>query len=370
MALVIAAVLVAFLLVNVLTFRLLTRIHPHRRAAILAVTIIGNAMWPFFPLLNARTGFSRFVRATLGPPWFAWTSWAIVYGMFVAIVAVAWLLFGRRIAFERFAHAPSRAFIIVTIVAGIVGVYQALVPLRVEHVAVPIANLPRELEGERIALMGDLHVGLFTRPSRLERIFRTVSSERPRVALIAGDLIDDDPHFVPKLLAGTRALDPQIPLFAVLGNHEMYGAPDEVIAQMRGSRIRLLVNEGAAAGRLWIAGISDYAARTPPLQPNVDAALANMPSGSLPLLLAHQPKAFADARARRLPLTVCAHTHGGQLGFRPLRWSLAGLFLPFHMGLYERGASQLYINTGTGYWLLPFRLGMTPEITIIELRAR
>jgi predicted MPP superfamily phosphohydrolase len=69
-----------------------------------------------------------------------------------------------------------------------------------------------------------------------------------------------------------------------------------------------------------------------------------------------------------LPLTLCAHTHGGQFGFRALRWSLAGLFLPYHMGLYRRGASRLYVNTGTGYWLLPWRIGVTPEITLVELR--
>jgi len=40
------------------------------------------------------------------------------------------------------------------------------------------------------------------------------------------------------------------------------------------------------------------------------------------------------------------------------------------MGLYRAGASQLYVNTGTGFWLLPFRLGMTPEITVVELRRR
>src|SRR5205814_3965634 len=119
----------------------------------------------------------------------------------------------------------------------------------------------------------------------------------------------------------------------------------------------------------WIAGLSDYAARVPRLRPDFNAALAHMPSGSMPLIISHQPRSFDEARARRLPLTVCAHTHGGQLGFRPLHWSLAGLFLPYHMGLYRTGDSQLYVNTGTGYWLLPFRLGMTPEITLIELRA-
>jgi predicted MPP superfamily phosphohydrolase len=75
-----------------------------------------------------------------------------------------------------------------------------------------------------------------------------------------------------------------------------------------------------------------------------------------------------EARRLRVPLALSAHTHGGQCGFRPLRLSVAGLFLRYHMGLYNVAPTQLYINTGTGYWLFPFRLGMTPEITLIELR--
>src|SRR5258708_7264555 len=327
-------------------------------------------MWPFFPILNARTGFSRAVRATLGPPWFGWTCFAILYATLIILIWIIWLPFARRQPFARFARWPSRIFISVVIVGGLAGFYEALVPLRVEHVPVAIDGLPSELEGKKIAVLADLHVGLYTRASRLDQFFATTSALQPDVAILAGDLIDDDPYFIPKLLDSTRSLDPRIPLFGVLGNHEMYGAPFEVVERLRGSRIRLLVNEGTPLGKLWIAGISDYAARLPRLKPDFGAALANMPSGSMPLIVSHQPRSFDESRARRLPLTICAHTHGGQFGFRPLHWSLAGLFLPYHMGLYERGPSQLYVNTGTGFWLLPFRLGMTPEITLIELRRR
>jgi predicted MPP superfamily phosphohydrolase len=261
---------------------------------------------------------------------------------------------------------PSRGFITIVIAGSLVGMYQALVPLRVERVPIVINTLPPHLDGFRIALLGDLHVGLFTRPSRLTKIFSTTESLNADAIVIAGDLIDDDPYFVPKLLAGTQSLAPSRPLVAVLGNHEMYGDPYGVIAALRNSRIRLLVNEGADVRGVWLAGVSDYAGSRA-LAPDLNAALARRPPNALPIVIAHQPKGFADARERHLPLTLCAHTHGGQFGFRPLRWSLAGLFLPFHMGLYERGDSQLYVNTGTGYWLLPFRLGMTPEITLIEL---
>jgi predicted MPP superfamily phosphohydrolase len=353
---------------NWITWLGLTRIHPRRRRGTLIALVLGNAMWPFFAILNARTDFSRAVRAILGPPWFAWQCFAIVYSALLAVIGVAWLAFRQR-RFADFAHTPSKIFLWLVIVGGIAGYYDAIVPLRVEHVPVTIANLPKALDGTRIALLGDLHVGLFTRRSRLRQFFATAQAQKPAAVIIAGDLVDDDPYFIPKLLRGASTLDPSIPLLAVLGNHEMYGAPFEVIDKLRSSRIRLLVNEGVAIRGLWIAGISDFAARDPRLEPNLDRALAGAPAGMVPIVVEHQPKAFDPARAHHIALTLVAHTHGGQLGFRPLHWSLAGLFLRYHMGLYRVGDSQLYVNTGTGYWLLPFRLGMTPEITLIELRA-
>lgn len=357
----IAIAILVFGFANFVSARVLMTLHPRRRRIVIALLILGNAMWLFFPSLNARTDFSRFVRATLGPMWFAWQSFALVYTV-LALLTWPTGLRARRVI--------SRVFLWITIVASAVGYYDAIVPLCVEHVPVTIENLPKELDGTRIALMGDLHVGLFTRLSRLHQFFATASAEKPDVVVLAGDLIDDDPHFTPKLLAGTTTLDPHIPLLAVLGNHEMYGAPFETIAKLQGSRIRLLVNDGVVVkDGLYVAGLSDFAARDPRLMPDIERALAKMPIGATPVVIAHQPKAFTPARAKRIPLTLVAHTHGGQLGFRPLRWSLAGLFLKYHMGLYREGPSQLYVNTGTGYWLLPFRLGMTPEITIVSLRA-
>jgi predicted MPP superfamily phosphohydrolase len=369
-ALFLGIALLIFLPFNAIAYRQLARLHPRRKRLLLMTIALGNLMWPFFPLLRSFTTFGRVTRAVLGPLWFGWTSFAILYSLLLFVLLLAWLPFSRRVDFTRFARPVSRVFLWLTIASSIAGCYQALVPLRVEHVPVAIADLPAAAEGMKIALLTDLHVGLFTRPSRLDEIFATTAAERPDVVLLAGDLIDDDPHFVPKLLAGTRALPQATPLLGVLGNHEMYGDPHRVIASLRGSRIRLLVNEGGAHGPLWIAGISDYAANreAPELKPNLGAAMNGMPASATPILLAHQPKAFDDAIRHSVALTLAGHTHGGQCGFRPLRLSLAGVFLKRHMGLYREGAAQLYINTGTGYWLVPFRLGMTPEIAIIELR--
>ncbi|HEY8131158.1 MAG TPA: metallophosphoesterase [Thermoanaerobaculia bacterium] len=362
------ASVVVFLAFNVIACWQLVRLHPRRKPAVIAIAVLCNLMWLFFPILNARTDFSRAVRAILGPPWFGWLCFITIYCAFLLIIFVAWIPFHRQ-PWRRFARWPSRIILWSSIVLLIVGVYTALVPLDIERVPITLDNLPPELNGTRIALIADLHTGLFTRSSRLRQIFTTTASLSPDVVLLAGDLVDDDPYFVAKLLDSTRALPPTLPLVGVLGNHEMYGQPFEVIRRLRGSRVHLLVNEGTALKGFWFAGLSDYAASIDALKPNFELALAQKPADAFPIVVAHQPRAFPEAQKRALPLTLCAHSHGGQLGFRPLRWSLAGLFLPYHMGLYRRGGSQVYVNTGTGYWLLPWRLGVTPEITLVELRS-
>jgi predicted MPP superfamily phosphohydrolase len=367
-----AVALALFAPLNLIAVRTLRRLHPERRRLILAAVILGNALWPFMPFMMRGEGWMRVVRSTIGPLWFGWQCFVIVYCALLLIVLLTWLPARRRFPFASFACVPSRVFIAVALLGTLVGFYQAIVPLRVERVRVEIDSLAPELEGRRLVLLGDLHVGLFSRPSRLETIFSIARDLQPEAILIAGDFIDDDPYFVPKLLASTHVVPAELPIVAVLGNHELYGNPTETIARMRNQRIRLLVNEGLDLRGLWIAGISDPAAKqvAPKLLPDLDAALRGRPPAALPIVLAHQPRVFDDVARRGLPLALTAHTHGGQFGFRPLGWSLAGVFLKEHMGLYRRGSSQLYINTGTGYWLVPFRLGMTPEITLIELTRR
>jgi predicted MPP superfamily phosphohydrolase len=365
----IAVVLLIFGPLNWLAWRQLTRIHPRRRTLILAAVILGNLMWLALPLMRTFTPVARFIRATLAPVWFGWTSFTLLYAIFLLLVFLAWVPVRRR-PFAEFAHRPSKVLLILLVVGFFAGWVQAVVPLRVERVTVEVENLPEAAAGTRLALMGDLHVGLFTRPSRLERIMKTVASLEPHAALIAGDLIDDDPEFVPKLLAGAAHLPAEIPLYAVLGNHEIYGDPAMVIAGLRGSRIRLLVNEGVPFRGVWLAGVSDRAAaqqNIPALKPDLPKALAGRPADMPVVLLSHQPGIIDEARQSGVPLQLSAHTHGGQLGFRPLGLSLAGVFLRYHMGLYDLAPTQLYINTGTGYWVFPFRLGMTPEITLVTL---
>ncbi|HXI11697.1 MAG TPA: metallophosphoesterase [Thermoanaerobaculia bacterium] len=372
-------IVAAFALFNFVTIRSLLAFHPRWRSLIIVTAVAGNLVWPLLPfILSARTNpYIRLVRATLGPIWFSWLIVVFVYSAFVAIMSIIWIVAARRRRFVDFSRRSSIAWLAVLVLLALIGVYHALVPLRVERVTVAIRNLDPQLVGYRVALLSDLHVGLFTRPSRLTRTAETVRAERPAIVAIAGDFIDDDPFFVPKLLKGLSSIPSDIPIVAALGNHEMYGNPEEVIRGMAGSRVELLVNRGKEVGRgsakLWVAGLSDFAAAAggrrarPGLAPDLDKAMAGSAPNAPTILLAHQPDAFTLARRRGIALTIAGHTHGGQFGIRAIRWSLAGVFLPFDMGLYRREDSQLYITTGAGYWLVPFRLGMSPEVVILTL---
>lgn len=74
------------------------------------------------------------------------------------------------------------------------------------------------------------------------------------------------------------------------------------------------------------------------------------------------------AVARAVDLTLSGHTHHGQLAVPRLGWSMASVFLDLSMGMYRSGDAILYINPGTNFWGIPFRVGALPEVTVVTLR--
>lgn len=349
--------------------------HRGGRRIFAAIAIVANLFLLVLPFVASGrpTPAFRVARSILGPPSFYWLVFSIVHVAVVALVAIFWFFIARRREpLASFGRIFSELYLLAFGLISVIGFVQALVPLRVEQIPVTIAGLPPELRGMRIALISDLHVGLFSRPGRLAKISRAVMAQEPDHVVIAGDFLDDDPHFVPKFLKGLEPIGRDTPITAVLGNHEIYGDPHDVIRQLRGTRVRLLVNEGTGVLRgdavLWLAGISDYAAREA-LAPDIDAALRGRPANAPVVVISHQPRVFPEAARRKLPLVLAGHSHGGQFGVRWLGWSLAGVFIPYDMGLFQKGSTQMYVTTGAGYWLVPMRFGMSPEVVIIELRG-
>ena len=257
------------------------------------------------------------------------------------------------------------------------GIYTALVPLHLSRFNIVLPRLPASFNGFKIAIGSDFHIGLFSRTQRLTQIFETMAAYQPDLVVLLGDLTDDDAFYIPKLLKGIEVLDPHLPILGILGNHDIYGDPHSAIQQLAHSRVHLLINEGFEfkknAESIWIAGISDYAATyfeklRPHLVPDFNRTLAHKPPSSPTILLAHQPKAFHESIKRHIELTLCGHTHGGQLGFPFLNWTIVKPFITWDRGLFQNQGSQLLVTSGVGYWGAPFRLGLQPELVFLNLQ--
>ena len=239
---------------------------------------------------------------------------------------------------------------------------------QVVHADVPLAGLPAEFEGLRVALISDLHVGPSRGRAFTQRVVDLVNAESPDLVLIAGDLVDGTVGLVGPDLTPLSQLSAPLGVFGVSGNHEFYADDggrwldvwdDLGIRTLRNERVML--SRGTEQIRL--AGIHDYSSPSP-YEPDLPAALDGGDPDSFTLLLAHQPRQALEASDLGVDLQLSGHTHGGQLwpfGF------LVGLQQPQVEGLGMIGDTAIYTTRGAGAWGPPMRVGAAPEVTIVTL---
>ena len=255
--------------------------------------------------------------------------------------------------------------------------------LVVREVEARVPSLPREFDGLRIAQISDLHVGPQTSRRFLGAVARAVARAAPDVVAVTGDVVDDRAEDVSWYAAAFSELDAPLGVFLIPGNHDIYAGWDAVARALRQrtdatilvNEAQLLEREGA---RLAIVGTGDPAAgirRNPSAAaaataaPDLERALSRVPLGTTVVAFAHNPALWPRLAERGVALTLSGHTHWGQFAMPRLGWSLASPFLEHAMGGHRAGNALLYINPGTGYWGIPFRLGAFPEITIVTLRC-
>jgi predicted MPP superfamily phosphohydrolase len=246
--------------------------------------------------------------------------------------------------------------------------------VRVRRFVLPIATLPKELDGITIAQVSDMHVGRFTNGEVLQKMVRMVNEMRADLVLLTGDLINDALADLDTGLELARALEARFGLAIIEGNHDLIENPAEFERRVRASGIPFLLDESTIIDvhgfPVQLLGLSwtriHGQERDAAIGAAVKRLLEQREAGAFPILMAHHPHAFDAAADAGLPLTLSGHTHGGQLmlneqlGFGP------ALFR-YWSGLYTRGRSKLIVSNGVGNWF-PLRVNAPAEIVHITLR--
>jgi uncharacterized protein len=247
------------------------------------------------------------------------------------------------------------------------GMATALGGPRITPVTVSLARLPAGLDGLRIAVVSDIHLGPLLGRAHTERIVRVINEQQVDLVTIVGDLVDGSVDELGEAAAPLRDLTSTHGSFFVTGNHEYYSGAAAWVDELARLGVNPLVNERveirAAGGVLDLAGVNDVTADEADA-PDLARALDGRDTSRPVVLLAHQPIQVQESADRGVDLQLSGHTHGGQLF--PFH-GLVRLEQPAVSGLHRVRDTQLFVTRGAGFWGPPVRVGAPPEVAIVRL---
>ncbi len=259
---------------------------------------------------------------------------------------------------------------------------------RIKRVSLKLPNLPSSFDGIKIAQVSDIHSGSFFNKTAVKGGVEMVMKEKPNLIFFTGDLVNNEAEEVKEYIDVFNKLRAPLGVYSVTGNHD-YGdyknwASKEAKEQNFKDLIEahrllgfdLLMNEHRyieqGGERLAILGIENWGAGRFAKYGKLDLAHAGT-EAPVKILLSHDPSHW-DAQVRPnykdIDLMFSGHTHGFQFGVEigDFKWSPSQYAYKQWAGLYQQDNQNLYVNRGFGYLGYPGRVGMPPELTILELK--
>ena len=251
-------------------------------------------------------------------------------------------------------------------------------------------DLPDEFDGFTITQISDVHSGSFDNPEKINYAIDLVNEQNSDLILFTGDIVNnkaDEMH--PWIDVFNRIQKHNYGKFAVLGNHD-YGeyiefpnAQDKLdnfnaIKKLYGQiGFDLLLNEHKfiekGNDKLAIVGVENWGKGFKQAG-DLNKAAQHLSKDDFKVLMSHDPSHWeyeVKNHPKHFQLTLSGHTHGMQFGIEIpgiIKWSLAQFAYKQWAGLYENIGRYIYVNRGFGFHAFPGRVGIMPEITVIELK--
>ncbi|MCF4101145.1 metallophosphoesterase [Gillisia sp. M10.2A] len=267
------------------------------------------------------------------------------------------------------------------------GIFRSRYRFKVHHLHIPLKESSHKLRKLKIVQISDLHLGSFNfRYHILDRAIQLINQLQPDLIFFTGDLVNNYAWELKgweKILGKLKAKHGK---YSILGNHD-YGdyshwettqSKEEnfnILKEFhKDTGFKLLLNDAEIVSiqqeKIAIVGVENWG--SPPFKQYGDLkeALKNVDSIPLKILLSHDPSHWSEEVVGKtdILLTLSGHTHGMQAGInmRSKEWSPIKYKYKHWAGLYNNEGQYLYVNRGLGWLGFPGRLGMRPEITLIE----
>ena len=251
-------------------------------------------------------------------------------------------------------------------------------------------NLPVSFKGLKIIHISDIHSGSFTNKGAVKRGVKMIMDAQPDLILFSGDLVNDRASEMEEYMDVFGQLKAPMGVYSTFGNHD-YGDythwPFNGISKQQNlinlAKVhadlgwRLLMNEHVVlekdGAQIALLGIENWSNKARfPKHGRMDLAYPGSEKYPFKILMSHDPSHWNAQVRTQYPdvdLTLSGHTHGMQFGIEipGFHWSPVQYVYREWAGLYEEGKQKLYVNRGFGFIGYPGRVGILPEITLIEL---
>ena len=258
---------------------------------------------------------------------------------------------------------------------------------------VSINGLPKQLEGLKIVQISDIHSGSFTKKEPVRDAIRLINQQDADLVFFTGDLVNSIAAEMDNFIDVFDKINSKYGTFSILGNHD-YGdyvrwenafAKNANFEKLKNTHKLLgwdlMLNENRLleinGEKVAVIGVENYSANARfHKYGKLGKAYEGTDEAKLKLLLSHDPshwEAEVLKNYQDIDITFSGHTHGAQFGLEIpgwIKWSPIKYVYHQWAGLYQKGSQFLYVNRGLGFLGYPGRVGILPEITVIELKSK
>ncbi len=268
------------------------------------------------------------------------------------------------------------------------GIASGAYDYRVKRIRLSLKNLPAKFDGLKLAQLSDIHTGSFYNKKAVMRGVEMLMNEKADLVVFTGDLVNEQTSEAKLYVPVFEKVKAPMGVYSVLGNHD-YGdyrqwasvaAKEQnfkdMLAAHKALGWNLMLDENKAitveGESIGLIGVQNWGGGRFPKYGSLDKAMERTDDFPVKILLSHDPSHW-DLQVRQehpeIDLMLAGHTHGMQFGIEipGFRWSPAQYNYKRWAGLYRESDQYLYVNRGYGFIGYPGRVGILPEITVIEL---